>query len=82
MKTILISLLLISSAQAACNITLYTKTIGAKTSYTLEGDSISKKVIEKLSSQCAFDIKAMSATQKKAMQIKTLRRRLAKLQKK
>lgn len=81
MKTLLISLLLISSAQAACNITLYNKTAGAKTSYTLEGESISQKVIAKLSTQCTFSIKTMSAAQKKAMTVKSLKKRLAKLTK-
>lgn len=82
MKTFIISLLFISSAQANCNITLYTKTVGSKTAYTLEGDSISQRVREKLSKQCTFNIKAMSAAQKKAMNIKSLKKRLAKLQKK
>jgi len=68
-----------SKGYSDCEIVLYQKTSGAKTVYTLDGDSISLKVREKLSSQCKFTIKAMSATQKRTMTIKSLQKRLKKL---
>lgn len=82
MKNLLILAVLITSistVKASCNITLYKKTIDAKTSYTLDGDSVSKRVIEKLSPVCKFTVKAMSGDQKRAMTIKSLQKRLAKL---
>lgn len=68
-----------SQCKASCNITLYKKSATAKTSYTLSGESISKKVIEKLSSQCDFAMKLMSVEQKRTMDIARLKARLAKL---
>ena len=78
-STLLLTLIANGQANTTCNITLYNKTAGAKTSYTLEGESISQKVIAKLSTQCTFSIKTMSVAQKKAMTVKSLKKRLAKL---
>ena len=85
---LLLSLLLFSfsvisesaNASSQCRIDLVKKTHTGKTSYTLNGDSISAKVIEKLSPQCDFDIRLMTSAEKRAFDINRLKVRLAKLQ--
>lgn len=76
------ALVISNSASASCNITLQKKKAGAKTSYTMSGDTISKKVIAKLSKQCKFDFVIMSERQLKAMKIAKLKKQLAKLSQK
>ena len=52
---------------------------GAKTAYTMSGESISKKVIAKLANQCKFTFVVMSSKKIKAMKIAKLTKQLAKL---
>lgn len=83
MKNLIILITLVVTAQSAnaqCSITLYKTKADSKTTYTKAGESISKKVIEKLSPQCSFDVRVMSAEQKRKMDINKLTKRLKKLQ--
>jgi hypothetical protein len=87
MKSILFvsTLLLLISSQvkaSTCNLTLLKKTASAKTAYTIAGETISKRVIEKLSTQCNIKLVVMSEKQKKALDIARLEKRLAKLKSK
>lgn len=79
---IVLILLSINTLKAACTIDLYKKKLDAKTSYTLDGVSISKTIVTKLSSQCKFNIKLMSEEQKRKMAIARLKKKLVKLSEK
>ena len=68
-----------ASVSNSCNITLYKKKFNSKTYYTLQGESISKKVIAKLAPSCKFSMKLMTEAQKREMKIKRLKSQLKKL---
>lgn len=79
-KLAVLAVLLISvQSKGACHISLMKKTPTAKTFYTNQGNTISKSVIKKLSSECTFDISLMSSKMKTQIDIKRLKARLAKL---
>ena len=79
MKRLLIATLILSTTNVmACNISMQVKKAGAKTAY-VNGVSVSAKIREALSSQCNIKYEVMSKTQVKAMQVKALETRLAKL---
>ena len=67
MKNLIVLITLLSTLNVAksqdCTVTLYKKKPGAKTSYTLKGDTISKKVVEKLSTQCKFNFKLFTPSE-------------------
>jgi len=78
-KLLLISIITSTCVSASCNITLYKKKFNSKTYYTLQGESISKKVIAKLAPSCKFSMKLMTEAQKREMKIKRLKSQLNKL---
>lgn len=79
--TVLVATFTGAAANASCTINLKKKKAGAKTSYTMSGETISKKVVAKLSSQCKFNYSIMSVSELRAMKIAKLKKQLAKLNK-
>jgi len=82
MKTLLFTSLLLLTAQSsfgACELTLYKKSLSAKTSYTKEGGTISSKITDKLKPYCKINFKMFTPDELRAMKIKRLEKQLSKL---
>ena len=83
MKNLIIvsTLLLIASnySFAACNLDLYQTKQGAKSYYTVKGERLSLKTVQKLSNVCVVKSSLASEAMKKELKIRRLQAQLKKL---
>lgn len=78
--TIIVTATVNNAMASNCNITLLKKKADAKTSYTVAGDRLSKKNIEKIAKVCKVQYKLMTPAQVKQLKVTQLKAKLAKLQ--